>query len=384
MRRKLFSVSEVTSRRKLFSTPTSSRRKLFSNDEENKNLPPVPAEEKKIIKCMDCGKTYEYVGSNTAPLCTKCGSDRFEFITNISNPDDINPGDLNPIDKAFSEKRRKLFNDMSEVETNAMNMPPLDKTTNSLTSDSDVSKLPYLYVCPDCGTELHTEENYVDYVICPNCGGKRCRKINGDVDNSKAEEMKNAEENAYSETEDELNELLSKHKGESVNTEDLIAELHARDIYDEVGGIEGLVESGYAEEISDDQVQFSDVADIQYRMFSKLVISVTKEFDIDPIMDKESAIDSLAERFPGKSIMILKKSRHMMTPEAVTFSDKSYLKDSGIESDIRIAYGGQTMAMKDFVNLLSDEYPDAPEDIIDLLEASKAIKVNGGKVLISK
>lgn len=379
MRRKLFSVNEVTTRRKLFSsTPVAtSRRKLFSNDESN--LPPIPENEKKVIKCMDCGKTYEYVGSNTAPLCTKCGSDRFEFITNISNPDDINEGDLNPIDKAFSEKRRKLFNEMSEVETNAMNMPPLDKTTNSLTSDSDVSKLPYLHVCPDCGTEFHTEENYVDYATCPNCGGKRCRKnINGEVENSEVEE------NSYSETEDELNELLTKYKGRSVNTEDLIAELHARNIYDEVGGIEGLVESGYANEVSEDQVSFSDMADVQYRMFSKLVISVTKEFDIDPVIDRESAIDSLAERFPGKPIMILKKSRHMMAPEAVTFSDKSYLKDSGIESDIRVAYGGQTMAIKDFMNLLSEEYPDAPEDIIDLLESSKAIKVNGGKVLISK
>lgn len=387
MRRKLFSstATEVT-RRKLFSTPAQpTRRKLFSDDVESK-LPPVNEEDKKIVKCMDCGQTYDYTGSDLHLICTKCGSDRFEFITNISDPDVIEPGDLNPIDKVFSEKRRKLFNDVSEVEANALNAPELETPTNSLTNNGDVSKLPYLHVCPDCGTEFHTEENYVDFCICPNCGGKRCRKMEiKDADGNSYDSCEDAVDSMFSDIEsDELDELLARHKGKAVDAEDLAAEMYAMGIYDEVGGVEGLVENGYAEELREGQIQFSDVADTQRKMFSKLVISVTKEFDLDPITDRESVIDSLAERFPGKPIMILKRAQSTVAPEVTTFSDKSYLKDSGIESDLKLVYGGQVMTIKDFMNLLSEEYPDAPEDIIDLLESSKAIKVNGGKVIISK
>ena len=103
MRRKLFSEDNII-RRKLFSNNEPTRRKLFSDETK-----PLPETEGKVVKCMDCGQTYKYDGSDLHIICTRCGSDRFEFLENISNPDEITPGDLNPIDKVFSEKRRKLF-----------------------------------------------------------------------------------------------------------------------------------------------------------------------------------------------------------------------------------------------------------------------------------
>ena len=365
MRRKLFSESNVT-RRKLFSGDIPTRRKLFSDETK-----PLPETEGKVVKCMDCGQTYKYDGSDLHVICTRCGSDRFEFLENISNPDEITPGDLNPIDKVFSEKRRKLFCNDGGTLTHDVPGPEKDEVT---------------FACPDCGTTFKSQEQYVDAAVCPNCGGRRCRVVGNDVGGVSNEEGQSVEEeNAFSDlTDDELDEVLSRYKGRLVDEEELNAELHALGVYDEVGGVNGLVDSGYAKWDKDGQLMFSEVADFQRKLFSKLVISVTKELDINPIINRESAIDSLAEKFPGKPIMILKRAQSSIAPEVTSFSDKSYLKDSGIESDIKVGYGGQTMTIKDFMNLLNEEYPDAPEEIIDLLESSKAIKVNGGKVLISK
>lgn len=385
MRRKLFSVNEVT-RRKLFSDNKvqGTRRKLFSDDECNCNLPPKSSEDK-VIKCMDCGQTYNYDGSDSHLICTRCGGDRFEFIENISNPDELEPGDLNPVDKAFSEKRRKLYSDDTSDQP-SVGGGLVDKNAGgSLTHQSEF-KDDKIMACPDCGQRFPSKDQYVDNAICPNCGGTRCRIEGNNVGgvSDEVDQSENPEENAFSDIEsDELGKILKKYKGKKVNEDELSAELHANGIYDEVGGVKGLVDKGYATE-EGDQVMFSEVADFQRRLFSKLVISVTKEFDIDPMCDRESAIDSLAEKFPGKPIMILKRAQSSVAPEVTSFSDKSYLKDSGIESDIKVEYGGQTMPIKDFMNLLNEEYPDAPDDIIDLLESSKAIKVNGGKVLISK
>jgi hypothetical protein len=47
-------------------------------------------------------------------------------------------------------------------------------------------------------------------------------------------------------------------------------------------------------------VKFSDVAGLQYKLFSELVISVSKEFSVTPIQNKESAIESLSGRLSEK------------------------------------------------------------------------------------
>ena len=42
------------------------------------------------------------------------------------------------------------------------------------------------------------------------------------------------------------------------------------------------------------------------------------------------------------------------------------------------------MKLKDFMNLLSTEYPDAPDHILDLLVNDKVIKITGSQVEIRK
>lgn len=414
-RRKLFSntTENELSKEKLFSENSEhkSRRRLFSDENSNCNptgecLDSVPdgAEEvrvtptpepkdEKAVKCMDCGETFKYDGSALKVICPTCGSDRFELVENITNPDELSQGDENPVDKVFSEtrKRRKLYcNDTGAV---GLSEPPLNPSDNvgpqavnpsgSLTSSNPgPEKIGLEYTCPDCNCEFVSDEQYVDGVICPKCGGNRCRKK--DSVNENFSPASKLEENAFSDYEaDELDELLAKYKGKSINEDDLATELNSLGIYDEVGGVKGLVDAGYAT-VDGDQVCFSDISDFQRKMFSKLVISVTKEFDINPIDRKESPLDTLSERLPEKSIMILKRAHSINEPEAVNFSDKNYLRDSGISSDLAMEYGGTSIPLKEFVKLLNDEYPDAPDDIIDQLEKDKTIKVNGGKVSISK
>lgn len=379
MRRKLFSVTSST-RRKLFSNDKVTRRRLFSNDEcdckssDNQKIPPRTSEDK-VIKCSDCGKTYRYDGSDLHLICSRCGGDRFEFVENITNPDQMTQGDLNPIDRAFSATRRKLFDDQcscEDIEVKDDQTPMPTNPSGSLTSlNPGPEKKEVTYKCPDCGHVFTSEEQYVDLINCPECGGNRARKdyVDGNEDKN--------------ELSTPLDELLSKYEGKSVDPRAIDAELHELGIYEEVGGVNGLVDKGYACP-EGEEIRFSDVSSAQCRLFSKLVISVTKEFDIDPSIDKEAAMDQLAERYPGKAIMVLKRARTVAEPEVATFSDKSYLKDSGIEQDLKVAYGGENFSLKDFMSLLAEEYPDAPEDIIDLLESAKTIRVSGGKVLISK
>lgn len=383
-RRKLFGKVEDKTRKKLFS---NSRRKLF-NDNVNigtseasdgadaARVVPEPEDiQYKDVKCMDCGYVYPYEGSALNLVCPNCGSDRFELVQNITSEDEIKSNiptvdeEGNPIDKAFSDKRRKLFND---------NPLPENPSGSVTSSNPGPTELPKSYTCPDCGAVFESKEQYVDGITCPICGGSRCRlsdTVNDEFSTKKGNIMIPDYET------DELDEILSKYKGRSVNIDTVESDLHEKGIYDKVGGAKGLVDSGYAIE-NGDELMFSDISDLQRKMFSKLVISVTKEFDIDPVTDRESLINSLSERLPDKSIMILRKSQGI--PEAVNFSDKSYLKDSGISDDLKVGYGGSTINLKDFMKILSEEYPDAPDDIIDLLEGDKTIKVNGGKVLISK
>jgi predicted RNA-binding Zn-ribbon protein involved in translation (DUF1610 family) len=88
---------------------------------------------------MDCGKEYKYSGSDLHLICTRCGSDRFEFVDNITSSDVVESGKENPIDRAFSEKRRKLFNDEKSSSLTSLNPGP----------EKELQK----FKCPDCGAD---------------------------------------------------------------------------------------------------------------------------------------------------------------------------------------------------------------------------------------
>jgi hypothetical protein len=150
------------------------------------------------------------------------------------------------------------------------------------------------------------------------------------------------------------------------------------------GDIKLFSDTGYANVNNDGSYTFNENALADRRLFSKIVISVVKEFDIDPNMSREMAINSLSERMPEKSIMLLKRAGGYETPESVNFSAKDFITDSGIANDLSTEYGGTSLPLKSFMSILSEEYPDAPDNIIDLLVEDKVIKINGSNVQISK
>jgi hypothetical protein len=185
---------------------------------------------------------------------------------------------------------------------------------------------------------------------------------------------------------DEIGEYLEENKGKTLKKDIVDNELSERGFSDRIGGVQGLIDAGYVTEQEGNMVKFSDVAGLQYKLFSELVISVSKEFSVTPIQNKESAIESLSGRLSEKCMSALKKANKIEEHklETVNFSDKDYINDSGIENDLSAEYGGTSMKLKDFMNLLSTEYPDAPDHILDLLVNDKVIKITGSQVEIRK
>ena len=384
-RRKLFSDNAVaTTRRKLFSTEVATaqqpkRRKLFS-EEENTNL--IRGEEgKEIIVCSDCGKAYYYDGTTTNLICPNCGGMRFNYASEITankEPNDAPPAAIeNPIDKVFSEKRVQLFsNDLEKSEFSKTGicgeLPQADKS--SLTTETHTENKT-LYTCSDCGHQFAADEKSSANVVCPKCGGTRVEL------SSQLTDVIGSDEDS-----DNIDEYLKESKGKQFSTDEVDSELIKRGIYSDLGGVQGLINAGYVTEVNDSEVKFSDLADLQHKLFSELVTSVTKEFSINPIQDKESAIESLSGRLSERCMSALKKAsryeEHQL--EAVNFSDKDYINDSGIANDLSAEYGGSSLKLKDFMNLLSSEYPDAPDNIVDLLVNDKVIKITGSQVEIKK
>jgi DNA-directed RNA polymerase subunit RPC12/RpoP len=373
-------------RRKLFSEDkrTTTRRRLFSNDEiqvsqidnsiqeESKagdNIIPNDPGVRTVI-CADCKHSFQYDGSDLHIVCPNCGGDRFELVNELSNECVKDNAEENAVNKVFSEKRRRLFSNESSLTNETGPDPSLvelpESQESSLTTISDECDINTRYKCPDCGKVFSDESKTQSGVTCPECGGDRVERIDvlGEDQDSK------------------LDDLLSEYEGKSVDGDELFTIMSERGIDERP---KDLIDAGYAT-LEGDQINFSEYSSAQRKLFSKLIISVTKEFDVDPtIQDKESTIESLSGRLPGKSIMILKKA-HMINPEpeVVNFSNKDFINDSGIANDLSAEYGGTSMKLKDFMNMLSEEYPDAPDDIIDLLTDDKVIKINGSNVMINK
>jgi hypothetical protein len=126
------------------------------------------------------------------------------------------------------------------------------------------------------------------------------------------------------------------------------------------------------------------VAYSQKKLFSELVISVSKELGLEPVDSKESLINKLLDfgRLPEKSIVLIKKA-HNVIPSRDSH-EENYLQDSGISRDLRLMHGGETMGIRDFLKLLDEQYNDAPEDILDDLVSDNVIKISGSQVEILK
>lgn len=151
---------------------------------------------------------------------------------------------------------------------------------------------------------------------------------------------------------------------------------------------EDLEEKGFAE-VCSGNVKIYDSAFLQHKLFSKLIISVTKVLDLPPI--DRPKIDIINDLEAGgtispKGIMLIKKAHRI--PVEASFSSteecESWLKDSGIIGDLKLEFGGSSMGVKEFTKLLDERYDDAPENIIDILIQKGVIKIQGNQVDILK
>lgn len=233
-------------------------------------------------------------------------------------------------------------------------------------------------VCRDCGHVMETAEN-VNSILCPNCGGKRFSlKIFKSNINPESEKHIELDEPKLTEFETKLKEFSGKTitRGEFEKTFSDKAE--------------DMLEKGFAE-IVENSVSISPTAFESERLFSKLIIQVTKVLDLDESVmsgdcDKCDIIDHLEDRrmLPERGIMVLRKA-HELSPRELHFSEdtcNNWLEDSSIIHDLKLEYAGQRMGIKQFMDILHNRYSDAPDDIVDQLVSKDVISLDGSQVLI--
>ena len=301
-------------------------------------------------------------------------------------------------------ERRKLFGDSKVVARRSLFSSTVT-TGHRRKLFSTTSSAPKVMVCSDCGHEI-TVEGTTTREYCPNCGSSRfeIKGVNSDrrslfaIDrtqpgSSKSEQdlMKSKKDSECSNCgseeigkPDATDEILKEFSGKSFNEEDLQKIFTERGIND---SIDSFINSGYASFDNEGLICFSECADLTRKMFSEIVISVTKEMHLVPAENKvEELIDELeGHNNLGQKGIILVKKAHGLIPrgEVVkTFSDDSYLEDSGLASDLKLEWSGKRMPLKDFMDLLNTQYNDAPDDILDILVDSGIIKISGSQVEI--
>jgi DNA-directed RNA polymerase subunit RPC12/RpoP len=331
------------------------RRSLFSSlpaepVDQIEATPEQQEEVKNTLICQDCGYELQSLGTTTMVVCPNCGGHRFN---NLKKMETHQIGDFKEEGKTFSIKRRRsLF--------------------SSLTEDSKMPE-PSTFVCQDCDYEFQDQANMESGTHCPNCGGGRVKKSYP----CSCE----GEEKEFS----KIDEFLREYSGQTVETSVV------EKVFSERGINEDVLNSGYATETEDGQICFSENSDAIRKMFSKLVISITKELDLpDPVQNtKEDLINQLVHNgnIPQKGIMVIKKV-HGMVPcgcgdDRKFEREDNYIKDSGIKNDLGIEFGRPSeLPLKDFMNYIDTRYSDAPENIIDQLVNSGSIRISGAKVNI--
>jgi DNA-directed RNA polymerase subunit RPC12/RpoP len=330
-------------RRSLFSSPLPVVDQIEASPEQIEEV-------KNTLICQDCGYELQSLGTTTMVVCPNCGGHRFN---NLKKMETHQVGDFKEEGKTFSIKRRRsLF--------------------SSLTEDSRIPE-PSNFTCQDCGHEFQDQASIESGTRCPNCGGGRVVK-------SDPCSCERGEEKEFS----KIDEFLREYSGQTVETSVV------EKIFSERGIDEDILNSGYATETENGQICFSENSDAIRKMFSKLVISITKELDLpDPEQNtKEDLINRLMHNgnIPEKGIMVIKKVHGMipcMECERPLSREDNYIKDSGIKNDLSLEFGRSSeLPIKDFMNYIDTHYSDAPGNIIDQLVNSGSIKISGAKVNI--
>ena len=179
----------------------------------------------------------------------------------------------------------------------------------------------------------------------------------------------------FSDTSDELELKLKEYSGKTLGQEE----------YNEIFGGQNLEERGFAETLEDGNIKISPSAFCESRMFSKIVISVTKTLELDPAVmsePKEAVINRLEEggNFPPKAIVLLKKAHQIPAED----DNERYLHDSGISHDLPLEFGGRALRKPDFEKIIHERYEDAPTDIMEVLKNKGIVKIDGDNVEIIK
>ena len=188
-----------------------------------------------------------------------------------------------------------------------------------------------------------------------------------------------AEEDAFQRTftatEDEYELKLKEYSGRTLSAPD----------YTAAGFGDSEIEKGFAEKNEDGTYTISDTAFLESRLFSKIIVSVTKTLELDPAAmnePKEDVISRLSDsgKFPPKAIILLKKA-HNIPADA---DSERYITDSGISHDLPLEFGGRSMGKPEFMNIIRERYEDAPTDIMEVLKNKGIVKVVGDNVEIIK
>lgn len=211
-----------------------------------------------------------------------------------------------------SNMRRSLFSEASSIRRKLFS-----ESGESLKS----------VICNDCGYKFETSAG-TTRLLCPKCGGKRFNverrffspegtpdMIPGSSEKSFSEKKislfseKSEEERfqrTFSETSDPFELRLKKYSGTTLNTNDC----------ERIFGISAneMEQRGFAE-VSGNTMSIPKDAFLQSRLFSKLIISVTKIMDLDPEITcshspMEEGISKL-ENIGGlnpKGIILIKKA----------------------------------------------------------------------------
>lgn len=238
-------------------------------------------------------------------------------------------------------------------------------------------------ICQDCGTQVESAE-HPSHMRCPNCGGLRMRIKFIPYSEPGTPEPVRTEERKFSIFLTPYEKSLKEFSGKTMTRDEFEKTFSDKSEY--------MLERGFAN-VQGDNVEVSETAFEGERFFSKLIIQVTKIMDLDEDIvrgdyPKEDLIEHMAGSFrmPPKEIVILKKA-HGLVPREEVFCDPekdSWVEDSSIIPDLKLEYGNQSFGIKQFMEILNNRYPDAPDNIIDILEKSGTIILDGSQVTVNK
>lgn len=254
--------------------------------------------------------------------------------------------------------------------------------------------------CMDCGYKMETAASPTK-LFCPNCGGTRFNVCSiPESPEVTPEPVKVVEEKSFSRKSIFGNDEFQKEFSEpNTEFEKSLKEFSGKTIsFDDAEKLfsvsaEELLEKNYADLDNEGNLVISDSAYLIDKLFSKLIITVTKELDLEPCMhNKESLIDSLADKGMSPRGIIMIKKAHMISPSEPTpmiednkESLNDWISDSGIVGDTKIELGDKNdLKLEEFMDYIKSRYPDAPKGLLESLISRGLIKIDGNQVDIIK